>query len=355
MSTHSHAVTYSLADVQPREIAWLWPGLIPRGKLTVLCGDPGLGKSFLTLDLASRVSRGGPWPLGDETPDAGDEIEPPAESPGHAPAAAIILNAEDDPADTIRPRLEAMGADLSRVIALDCIREASGRFSDFVIGENAAELRRVIAETPDAALVVIDPLSAYVGSTDSYNNAQVRAMLKPLADVAADTGVAVVLVTHLRKNGEGSAVHRAMGSLAFTAAARVVLAVTRHRDDAELRVLSCAKSNLAPDRLGYVYAVEDGRLVWLQRFAAGADEVLEGRRALPGRHVSPAMRQFQAAIRTRLGEEGQLTCGQVRELCDMLNVAYDSVRSPATKRRMGIRTVRVGSLWMWELDSDPNE
>lgn len=336
-AARTEAVTYSLDQVAPRSIEWLWPGLIPRGKLTVLCGDPGLGKSFLTLDLAARVSRGGPWP--------DDERAAPC-----APASAIVLNAEDDPADTIRPRLERMEGDLARVIALDCVRDAAGRFTEFVIGENIGELRRAILARGDVALVVIDPLSAYVGDTDSYNNAHVRAMLKPLSDLAAETGVAVVLVTHLRKSGEGSAVQRAMGSLAFTAAARVVLTVTRHQDDPELRVLACAKSNLAPDRVAHIYAVEDGRLVWLDRFEASADEVMAGERRPPGRQVSPAMAQFEAALRARLREEGPLAPAQVREMCERLGVSFDSVRAGATKRRLGVRTVRDGTDWRWELD-----
>lgn len=334
-------VTYSIDQVTPQPLRWLWPGVIPRGKLTVLAGDPGLGKSFLTLDLASRASIGAHWPCA---------------TPADGPCAVVMLNAEDDAADTIRPRLEGMGASLSRIVMLDSVREG-GRYAEFDISLHIADLRQAIEATRqsagDVGLVVLDPVSAYVGSTDSYNNAQVRAMLKPLADLAADTGVAVVLVTHLRKSGEGSAVHRAMGSLAFTAAARVVLMATRHADDPDLRVLSCAKSNLAPDRRAFLYAVEeeDGFPVvhWHGQFEGSADELLAGGHA-PGRRLSDAMSTLRDELHAELEREGRVTIETAEALATRHGVAWATARSGQGKQRLGVRSERDGAAWVWVRD-----
>ena len=326
--------TYTIDRVRSQPLQWLWPGVIARGKLTILAGDPGLGKSFLTLDMAARASRGDAWPG--------------AEHHAGTPAGVVMLNAEDDPADTIRPRLEAMEADLARVCVLDSISCGPDRFRDFVLGEDTHLLRHAIDQTPDTALVVIDPVSAFVGATDSYNNAQVRAMLKPLSDAAADTGVAVVLVTHLRKGGDGPAVQRAMGSLAFAAAARSVLVVSRHPDDADLRVLAIAKNNLAPDRRGFVYAIEDGVVAWHGRFEGTADEVAAGHCRTPGRMPSPALVDFGIALDSLLTVNPRATAEEVRALAEALEVSWSTAKAAATKRRLGVRTYQEGTQWWWE-------
>lgn len=352
-------VTFPIDRVQPQPLRWLWPGVIPRGKLTVLAGDPGLGKSFVTLDLAARASAGAPWPCG---------------GPASGRSAVVMLNAEDDPADTIRPRLEGLGADLSRIVMLDSVLDGPGRYAEFDLGLHAAELREAIertaaetgGETGDetgehggVGLVVIDPVSAYVGATDSYNNAQVRAMLKPLADLAAHTGVAVVLVTHLRKNGDGAAVHRAMGSLAFTAAARVVLVATKHPDDPDLRVLSCAKSNLGADRRAFVYSIEDGvdeatpdarrgpRLRWHGECTGSADELLAGAPPRPA-----AMHALRAALHQRLDEAGSVAIEEAEHLCAKHGVHWATARSGQGKQRLGVRSVRTERGWRWERGVD---
>lgn len=359
MPTNTHIghgpVTISLDDVRPQPVRWLWPGFIPYGKLTVIAGDPGLGKSFITMDLAARVTRCMAFP-DEPDPHGPDRGDSPRE-----PGGVVLLNAEDDPADTLRPRLETAGAVLSRIDFLDHVRERADLGSDhdgareFDLSLDANHLRAAIGGLDRCRLVIIDPVSAYVGRTDSYNNAQVRAMLKPLADVAADTGVAVVLVTHLRKAGEGAAVARAMGSLAFTAAARTVLMAARHPQDPDLRVLACVKSNLAPDRRAYVYSIEPGldpdappRVCWQDRFTGSADELLRGEVSAPGRRMSPAVEDFGVAIDAALEQEGPLTVERVRELADALGVPWETAKNTGTKRRIGVKSERdAQGRWVW--------
>jgi hypothetical protein len=326
-------VVVNAAAVKSRPVQWLWDQVVPRGKLTILCGDPGLGKSFITLDLAARTSRGGPWPF----------------TPGAKPARpmrAILLSAEDDPADTIRPRLEAMGADLSKVEIVDSMVDRYDRVTDFVIGEHSRDLAGLLEEGGDVGLLVVDPVSAYVGGTDSYNNAQVRSMLKPLSDLAADHDVAVVLVTHLRKAEAAKALHAAMGSLAFTAAARVVLLTSRDRADPQARLLLTVKSNLADDRRGFRYKVENGRVAWIAAVEGQADEIL--RTGRPGPSSCPQASDFASALREALAK-GPKPVPEIMELARACGVPWNHAQRSGFKSSLGIGTRKTKDAWEWFL------
>lgn len=239
-------VIVRLSDVKPEPVAWLWPGRIALGKLTLIAGDPGLGKSFVTLDLAARVSRGAAWP----------------DIPGVAitPGGVVLLNAEDGVADTIRPRLDAAGAVVSRIVVLHavCSVRASGDRSErtFDLSRDLPTLEAAIEAEEHCRLVVIDPITAYLGGVDSHNNADVRGLLAPLSAIAERHGVAMVAVTHLNKSGGGSAIYRTMGSLAFPAAARAVWAVSKVPDDPNRRLFLPVKNNIAPDTGGLAYRIE---------------------------------------------------------------------------------------------------
>lgn len=237
------AVVRCLKDVQPEAIRWLWPDRIALGKLTLIAGDPGLGKSMVTVALAAVVSTAGRWPVDGTTAPIGE---------------VIMLSAEDDAADTIRPRLDAAGADVSRVYELEAVRiegKDGPEEQPFSLREDVAILDDLLTRRPDVRLVTIDPVSAYLGSVDSHNNAEVRALLAPLAKLAARHGVAVVAVTHLNK-GQGPALYRATGSLAFVAAARAVYAVTKDKDDDARRLVLPIKNNIGPDHGGLAYSIE---------------------------------------------------------------------------------------------------
>ncbi len=246
-----------MAEVRPEVVRWLWRGRIPRGKITVLDGDPGLGKSTLTLDLAARVSTGRAMPDG-----------PPGVSGG-----VVLASAEDDPADTIRPRLDAAGADCSRVLALGA--------AEFQTVAQIDVLRAAIARV-GAALVVVDPLMAYLGSAselNSYRDQDIRSVLAPLAALAAEMGAAIVLVRHLRKStADGNPLYRGGGSVGIIGAARCGLLAGRDPDALEQRVLAVTKSNLAREApsLSYRLDGEDGavRVKWLGASAHDAAALL---------------------------------------------------------------------------------
>lgn len=239
-----------IADVQAKPIRWLWPGRIALGKITLVAGHPGLGKSQVAVSLAAIISTAGQWPV-DRTQCARGSV--------------AILSAEDEPEDTIRPRLEAAGADLSRIYVLDAVREANDRGEiqarAFNLATDIARLGALLAgNLRDVLLIVIDPISAYLGGVESHNNAEVRALLAPLAELAARHGVAVVAVSHLNKTSGTEALLRVQGSIAFSAAARAVWGVARDKENPARRLFLPLKNNLGNDQTGLAFTVEGFRL-----------------------------------------------------------------------------------------------
>jgi putative DNA primase/helicase len=265
-----------VSDITPRPVRWLWPGRIPRGKVTMFAGHPGLGKSQLALAIAAIVTTGGRWPVDGTRAEHG---------------SALILSAEDDAEDTIRPRLDAAGADLTQCHVIGGVRELrnGGRETrrGFSVMDDLPLLAAQLARIGDAALVVIDPITAYLGATDSHRNAEVRAALAPLAELAAQYRVAVLTISHLRKSLDGEAILRVSGSLAFVATARAAYIVTRDPGDMTRRLLLPAKNNLGDDRSGYAYRIEPAtvtggivtsRIVWAPDVVTvTVDEVMAAR------------------------------------------------------------------------------
>jgi hypothetical protein len=228
------AVGTVMAEVEPVEVSWLWPGRIPLGRLTILDGDPGLGKSSVTLDLTARVTRGRAMPDG---------------SIGlGAPAGVVLLGAEDGLADTVRPRLDAAGADCTRVYALTGVRDGHGRPRLPTVADVHAI--RQAADAVGAVLLIVDPLSAYMGrGVDGHRDIDVRTALAELAALAEASGLAVLLIRHLAKSGGQNPLYRGGGSIAIIAAARSGLLLARDPDDADRLVLATTKGNLAPPQL----------------------------------------------------------------------------------------------------------
>ena len=170
-----------------------------------------------------------------------------------------MVSAEDDPGDTIRPRLDAAGADVSRVHVLTMVseldRDGNPRERSFNLAKDIPGLDDLLRQTPECRLVTIDPVSAYLGGTDSHNNADIRALLTPLAAMASKHKVAIVCVTHLNKSQQANALYRASGSLAFVAAARAAYSVTKDPDDPDRRLILPLKNNLGDDRTGFAYTI----------------------------------------------------------------------------------------------------
>jgi putative DNA primase/helicase len=235
------------SDITPKPIAWLWHGKIALGKLTLIAGDPGLGKSMLTASLAGHVSTGRAWPAGGACP-LGD---------------VLFVSAEDDPADTIRPRLDAAGADPHRVHIVAGVESLDTRGLPekrlLSLKKDLVAISEAVLALQECRLIVIDPVSAYMDGSDSHNNAEVRGLLAPLSELARAIGAAIVAVTHLNKGAGGSALYRATGSLAFVAAARAAFLVTRDKADQDRRLFLPLKNNLASDASGMAYCISESK------------------------------------------------------------------------------------------------
>ena len=245
-TVESKPVITWLENVEIERVTWLWNNRIPLCKLTLVSGDPCLGKSTFTMDIAARVSSGAPW----------------ADSPTveRLAGGVVILSAEDGLADTIKPRLEAAGANMKNIISLDAVTRAcddTETESQFSLVTDIPQLREAIQMVEDCRLVIIDPITAYLGGTDSHKDAQVRGLLAPLAKLAEDMGVAIILVAHLNKSNGKKAIYRTGGSIAFTAAMRAAFAVVKDTKDPERRLFLPTKTNLAPSDIGgLAYTIE---------------------------------------------------------------------------------------------------
>lgn len=238
-----------LSDVEPTTVRWLWPGRIPRGRMTLLVGRPGGGKSFVTADFASRISQGRDWPDGTL-----------------CPAGSVLLcSAEDDPADTIAPRLIAHNADLSRVHLLTGVLYAREDGTEaervFVLGD-LDPLRQALEKLDDCRLIVVDPIGSYLGGeADAHRDNEVRGVLAPLCKLAEEYDAALLVVAHTRKSAAAFADDTAMGSRAFTGLARSVLHLMADPDDdtERRRLLLPGKNNLAEKPAGLAFDIGPGQ------------------------------------------------------------------------------------------------
>lgn len=227
--------------LKPEPVRWLWDGWLALGKLAILAGAPGTGKTTIALSIAAAVSSGGLLPDGTRCP-VGD---------------VLIWSGEDDPADTLTPRLHAAGADLTRVhFVVDVLEK--GQHRPFDPASDTPDLLAAARNLPNLRCIILDPVVSAVAG-DSHKNTEVRRGLQPLVDFANATGAALVGITHFSKGGQGQdPAQRVTGSIAFTAVARVVLVVAKVHDaeGSERRILARSKSNIGPDEGGFCYTLE---------------------------------------------------------------------------------------------------
>ncbi|MGV0694260.1 AAA family ATPase [Mycobacterium paraintracellulare] len=256
-----------LSDVKPERVEWLWRNRLPVGKLVTLDGDPGLGKSTLALSVAAIVTTAGAWPDGTACGQRSD---------------VLLLSAEDGLADTVRPRLDAAGADVHRVHAIEgvtTVDEHGNRVLSPLTLADVAGLEAAITQT-GARLLVVDVLMAYLPSgVDSHKDQDVRRVLSRLAGVADKTGCTVLLVRHLNKGAGRDPLYRGGGSIGIVGAARAGLLVAADPDDPERRVLAAVKSNLGPPPRSLSYrlvAADNGvaRVEWEGESDHSASELL---------------------------------------------------------------------------------
>lgn len=272
----------------------------------------------------------------------------------------VVLSAEDDPADTIRPRLEAAGADLSRVFVLDAVVE--GYRADggeirraFNLKADLARLGAMLEEIGGAALIVIDPITAYLGETDSHKNAEIRALLSPLSDLAAKHGAAVVCVSHFNKAAGGEAMMRITGSLAFVAAARAAFVVAKDPENEARRLFLPLKNNIGNDQTGLAFAVqsaqiespagliETSRVLWeVEAVMVTADEALAPAQDPEERSAVEDAAEFLRALLAN----GPVPSKRVRADADGAGHSWRTIQR--ARKALGIEVVKAGLRGGWE-------
>jgi putative DNA primase/helicase len=329
------AEAISIREIQARPVRWLWPERITLGALTLLAGDPGLGKSLLTCHLAAELSSG---------------------KLGGAPAASLLLTAEDSLEATVRPRVEAAGGDLDLVKVVRMRRD--GVPGGLSFPDDLTEFARLVTES-DARLVVIDPFLAHLQETvNSHHDQAVRFALAPLYHLAEATGTAMLLVVHLNKAGEGDPLKRLGGSIGMPAAARSVLLLARDPDDLQgeqgpQRVLAQIKSNLGKPSPSLLYTVEPVTL-------AGGLETARLRHLGESRYVgSDLVVAMPAGRSSALAEAIQFLECQLADGPKLAEELFEIARSEAiseptlkrAKKSVGAVSEKLGfdGGWAWAL------
>jgi len=340
-----------MADVKAKPIEWLWDNWIAFGKVSVLAGDGGRGKSTVLCDLAARTSTGETWPDGTRN--------------GCGPRGVIILAAEDDCEDTIAPRLIAAGADMTRIFNIRSVIEDNSRRS-FNLQADLARLEHEIARRPDIGLVQLDPVTSYLGKVDSHKNADVRAVLEPLGELAARLRVAVVCNNHFTKGLGGTANNRIIGSVAFVNQARAAFIVTPDAADDGRTLLMPSKNNIAPIKYGLAYRIEGvmigdaqgldteilaSRIAWESTpVTISADEALAAYAG--GDEAKTAKAEAMDFLRSALAD-GPKSAADIFKDARQAGHSTKSVKS--AKAALGVKSEKAGMAggWVWTLPKGP--
>jgi hypothetical protein len=330
--------TKRAVDVIARPVEWAWDQRLPLGKLVTIAGEPGLGKTRIGIAIASTMSRGGYWPQGEGRCSRGE---------------VLILNFEDDQADTTVPRLMAEGADLSHIHFLVAVPDEKGARS-FDLSRDTERLSAFLDQHPLVRLVIIDPITACMIGVDSHKNAEVRSALHPLAEVAQRHRVCVLAITHLNKGSGMKAMHRVTGSIAFTAAARVVFLVTKdYADpDGKRNLFLPIKNNLGNDRTGLSFRtevvriteeIEAPKILWGDTVTVAADDAL-----IPPDDGKDALKDAKVFLASLLAG-GPVPSDQVYADAKSAGVGVRALKAAKLKLKVQSRKDGMEGGWEWLL------
>ena len=318
--TRTELQMIKMSEIQSQEVAWLWFPFIPYGKLTIVQGDPGDGKTTLVLNIAAKLSKG-------EGLDSKMKLTEPLN--------VIYQSAEDGLADTVKPRLEAAGANCENISAIDeSIKSLS------MIDER---LEEAVIRTK-AKLLILDPIQAYLGGGMDMNRAnEARDMTKKLATLAEKYQCAIVFVRHMNKAAGNKAAYRGMGSIDFFAVARSVLLVGRVEGEANIRAVVQIKNNLAAFGHPKAFELSEDGFHWLGDYEITVDEVLGG--------IAPKANKLEQAkrlLREVAETNNAMQSNEIFNLAEEQGIFRRTLEN--AKKELSIRAKRINNSWYWELD-----
>ena len=309
-----------MSDVQSQTVDWLWYPFIPYGKLTIIQGDPGDGKTTLVLNIAARLSKG----------EGLDNDMKVAE-----PVNIIYQTAEDGLADTVKPRLELAEAVCERIMVIDETEKSLSMIDE--------RLETAIKQT-GARVLILDPIQAYLGGTMDMNRAnEARDMTKRLSLLAEKYKCAILLIGHMNKAGGNKAAYRGMGSIDFFAVARSVLLVGRIEGEPDLRAVVQIKNNLAAFGHSKAFRVTETGFEWIGDYEITADEVLGG--------IAPKVNKLEQAkkmLRELAKTSASVQSSEIFDKAKELNISKRTLEN--AKKELGIKARRIGNSWYWDLD-----
>ena len=311
----------SMDTVKAEEVQWLCKPYIPYGKLTIIEGDPGEGKTSFALWVASLLTQGKGF---DEN---GNIIQ-------INPVNVVYQTAEDGLADTVKPRLLAAGADCSKVKVIDD--------SEKSLYMDDERLEMALKET-GAKLLILDPLQAYLGDRVDMNRAnEAREMTKKLAAMAERTGCAVILVGHMNKGSGAKAAYRGIGSIDFFAIARSVLLVAKVPDDCSVRAEAQIKCNLAAEGSTMAFRLDENGFNWIGEYDISADELLSGS---TGGDKHKAAEDF---LKNILSNGKKVPVSSIFAQAKAIGVSKRTIES--VKRELGVKSIKDGATWLWKME-----
>lgn len=310
-----------MSEIQTQEIEWLWYSFIPYGKLTIVQGDPGDGKTTLILNIAARISCG-------KGLESGMNLDKPIN--------VIYQTAEDGLADTIKPRLEVAGADCERILVID--------ESDKSLSMSDERLEEAIIKT-GAKVLILDPIQAYLGGGVDMNRAnEARDMTKRLGVLAEKYKCAIILIGHMNKASGNKAAYRGMGSIDFFAVARSVLLVGRVKGESNTRAVVQIKNNLAEFGHPKAFSLSDGGFQWIGDYEITVDEVLGG--IVP---KANKLEQAKQLLRELAERSNAVQSNDVFDMAEEQGISKRTLEN--AKKELGIRAKKINSSWYWELGS----
>lgn len=332
-------VTVCAADIEPEHVEWLVDQSFPLGMLAVIGGQPGLGKSQISINLAAGVTTGKGLPGTGGFNNRG---------------SVIILANEDDAARTIRPRLDAAGADISKVHIVQGVAREGADVDMFQLDSDISDLRDRALQIGDVRLIIIDPPSAYLGTkVDSYKDSDVRRVLMPLGNLAQETGAMILLIVHLNKRTDGGAQQRFSGSTAWTAAPRVGFMVVEDPLTKQ-RFMLPVKNNIGDDRLGYQYHIAEkliqyggqtfksSYIVWDQTTNRSVAELITPPKASRVTVVDDAKEFLEDEL-----AKGPLPVEHIKTSARAAGISWSSVNR--AKKELPISSTKTGDGWTWTL------